>query len=991
MDQSATTLTGSLADQITTTPLSSDASRVEADFDDLKSKADGDASLSALNALLDQAPVANLLRGVFSGSPYLSGLIRQSASRLQAILNDKPDQHFEAARTELFADMAMCTDIAQAMVLLRRFKSDVALLTALADLGGVWPVMQVTKVLTETADAALQAAVAFLFRQAVKAGDWTDDGPVTVGDDPLSQTKDTGYIVLAMGKHGAGELNYSSDIDLIIFFEPDIAKVRDGLDVQRFFVRMTRDLVRMMDERTKDGYVFRTDLRLRPDAGATQAALSVDAALNYYESVGQNWERAALLKARAVAGDISAGEQVLRDLQPFIWRKYLDFAAISDIHAMKRQIHAFRGLGKISVAGHNVKLGRGGIREIEFFAQTQQLIAGGRQPELRVKPTLEALKCLQERDWITPEVRSDLDQDYLFLRALEHRIQMVADEQTHELPDDDERLLSLARFSGYRSVEELSGALVPVLENVQSHYAALFEDGPDHAGPKMNLVFAGEDDDPDTLANLIAMGFRQPQQVVAGVRSWHKGRYRAVRSKGGQERLTEMQPFLIQALSETADPDQAFAGFDRFLAELPAGVQLFAILKSSPSLLKLFADIMGTAPRMARILSRRHRLLDAVLDPRTFSVVPDAGELDQIIEAEFSGARDFQEVLDRARIVGNEQMFLIGVRILTGTINASKAGHAYALLADRLINALEHRVEDELQAVHGHVADGDTAVVAMGKLGGQEMTASSDLDLIVIYNHDQSKSETDGAKPLSPVQFYGRLTQRLITALSAPTAEGLLYEVDMRLRPSGNKGPVATALSSFVAYQESEAWTWEHMALTRARVVSGSDTVRWDVESAIDEVLMLNRDPEKLLTDVREMRQRIVDQKQTDNIWNLKQVRGGFVDVEFIAQYLQLKHSHEHPEVLDQTTVNAFRKLTEAGCLDQTDGEVLIASTRLLHDLGQILRLCLDVEFDPAQAPKGLKELLARAADSPSFAALEARLGDTLGRVRAIYQRIIGP
>ena len=987
MDANSKNANAALADLINKAPLSVADPRVDATMADLEKAVADNPDLASLAERLKQQPVRDLLSGIYAGSPYLCGLLRGAPERLQVLLSTPPDARFHTLCETLAQDMAALTDISDAMRVLRIFKSEVALLLALADLGGVWPVMRVTEVLSETADAALQAAVRFLFRRAVQTGDWLPDGKGKT--DPERPDITSGYIVLAMGKHGARELNYSSDIDLIIFFDPERASLRDGLEPQTFFVRMTRDLVQLMDERTRDGYVFRTDLRLRPDAGATQAALSRDAALYYYESVGQNWERAALLKARPIAGDLHAGEEILEELAPFIWRKYLDFAAISDIHAMKRQVHAFRGLGGISLAGHNVKLGRGGIREIEFFVQTQQLIAGGRQPELRVRQTLKALRCLEEREWITGEVRGDLDNAYRFLRSLEHRIQMVADEQTHELPNDEERLGSFARFCGYESTEALANSVIPVFETVQKHYAALFEDDPDTISPDMNLVFAGEDDDPDTVSNLKKMGFKEPQNVLSGVRAWHRGRYPAVSSQGGRERLTQVQPFLIQALSETADPDRAFVGFDRFLSELPTGVQLFAILKANPSLLKLFADIMGTAPRMARILSRRRRLLDAVLDPRTFSVLPDSEELDQIIAAEFAGADDFSEILDRARIVGNEQMFLIGVRVLTGTINASKAGGAYALLAARLIIALEREVQQELSVAHGEVAGGGTAVVAMGKLGGWEMTASSDLDLIIVYDLDSTVFETDGAKPLAPSQYYARLTQRLITALGAPTPEGALYEVDMRLRPSGNQGPVATALSSFIDYQTKEAWTWEHMALTRARVVSGSDELRPKVEAAIHAILVQPRDPVSIAADVREMRQRIWDQKKTENIWNLKQVRGGFVDLEFVTQYLQLIHANSHPEVLDQNTVAALRKLADAGCLAKADGDILIAGARMLHDLGQILKLCLDDDFEPEKAPNGLKELLARASDSPSFAALEAKLRDTLAAIQEIYERTL--
>lgn len=986
MDADTTSPNKSLADRFTTAPKSCSEPRVAADYDALISKAKEQAH-GTLAELLERAAVKEVICGVISGSPYLAQLIRTNPGRLYRILQTDPDRLFDDLVAEVCNNVSGADDRASVMKALRKFKANVALLTGLADLGGVWPVMRVTDVLTECADVALQSAVVFLFRQAVRAGDWIEtETDVQAHDSPASHS---GYIVLAMGKHGARELNYSSDIDLIIFFDPARATVRDGLEVQSFFVRMTRDLVQLMEERTGDGYVFRTDLRLRPDAGATQAALSVNAALNYYESVGQNWERAALIKARPVAGDIEAGQDLLDQLSPYIWRKYLDFAAIADIHAMKRQVHAFRGLGDITLAGHNVKLGRGGIREIEFFVQTQQLIAGGRQPDLRVRQTLEVLKRLAARGWITEETRDELDHAYRYLRTLEHRIQMVADEQTHELPNNAERLHSFARFAGYEDTDALGAALIPILKTVQAHYGELFEDPPDQPGPGMNLVFAGEDDDPDTLANLSNLGFGNPKQVVAGVRAWHRGRYPAVRSKTGQQLLTEVQPALVKALAETADPDRAFAEFDRFLSALPAGVQLFSILKTNPKLLTLLADIMGTAPRMARILSRRRRLLDAVLDPRTFSVLPDGAEIDQIIETEFEGARDFQDHLDRARIVGNEQMFLIGVRVLTGTINASKAGRAYALLAERLIAALTQVVEDELETAHGGFAGEGTAIVTMGKLGGHEMTASSDLDLILVYEVAEGQLESDGRKPLAPSQYYARLTQRLIMALSAPTAEGLLYEVDMRLRPSGNQGPVATAYESFVSYQAQDAWTWEHMALTRARVITGTAKLKSKVRKTIYDVLVRPRAPDSIARDVEDMRTRILAEKQTDNIWDLKQVRGGLVDLEFVTQYLQLIHAHAHPDVLDQTTTEALRNLTEANCLDPSDGDALMAAARLLHDLGQILRLCLDDAFDPQRAPQGLKDLLARAGDSPSFEALEVKLRDTLATVHGIYRTLI--
>ncbi len=941
-----------------------------------------DPSLGGLVALVEKSPLRDLVAGIVAGSSYLRSEIARNPKRFHELLRSVPEHRFAELSGHLASQLGEIDAFAEAMTAVRVFKSEVALLIALCDLAGVWSVNEVTRALSETADAALKGAVRYLFRQAVAKGDWLADGVA----DPAETS---GYMVLGVGKYGAFELNYSSDIDLIVFYELSRARLKPGLEPPTFFVRLTRDLVRLIDERTAAGYVFRTDLRLRPDAGATQIALSTDAAALYYESFGQNWERAALIKARAVAGDIEAGELFLAELAPFIWRRNLDFAAISDIHAMKRQIHAFRGFGDIGVAGHNIKLGPGGIREIEFFVQTQQLIAGGRQRNLRTRRTLEALRVLVEYGWIEKPIAEELADAYIYLRWIEHRIQMVADEQTQELPKDEARLESFARFAGYASLQEFSDAILSVLKRVQGHYARLFEGSPELSGDGDNLVFAGETDDPGTVAALERMGYTRPSDVLAAVRAWHHGRYPAVRSPRARELLTEVQPHLVKTFSETADPDRAFATFDRFLSELPGGVQLFSLLKANPELMNQLAQIMGTAPRLARILSRRRRLLDAIIDPRTFAALPSAQEIDALIDAELASAGDAQDVLDRARIVGSEQAFLIGVKVLTGAINASEAGNAYALLAERLIVALATDVEKEMERVHGRVPGGGAVVLAMGKLGGCEMTASSDLDLIVVYDFDSNAIQSDGAKPLAPSQYYARYTQRLISHLSAPTAEGALYEVDMRLRPSGQKGPVAAQLSTFREYQTTEAWTWEHMALTRARVITGPPELRQKVEAAIYDTLVRPRDRAVIAKDVLEMRARIAAEKGTDKIWDLKQVRGGLVDLEFIAQHLQLIHGAAHPEVLDQNTFAAFRKLSAAGLVPAADADSLIQATRLVHNLTQVLRLCLEEAFDPATASSGLKALLARAGDAPDFGALERQLRETLAGVTLQFSQLV--
>ena len=446
---------------------------------------------------------------------------------------------------------------------------------------------------------------------------------------------------------------------------------------------------------------------------------------------------------------------------------------------------------------------------------------------------------------------------------------------------------------------------------------------------------------------------------------------------------------MLDAFGRTAEPDLALATFDKVIANMPTGLQLFSLLAANPSLLRLVADIMGTAPRLANIIGRRPRLLDAVLDPGFFGVVPTPAKLSELVGCALDLASDYQDALDRARIVGREQGFLIGVRVLSGTISARQAGAAYAALAETLIEALAARVADELVLQHGSLPGGEVAVVAMGKLGGGEMTAASDLDLITVYDFAGDDAQSDGTRSLPGTQYYTRFTQRLIAALSALTAEGALYEVDMRLRPSGSQGPVATKLSSFIDYQTSSAWNWEHLALTRAHVVSGPVTLRHEINNTIKDVLLRPRDRTAVAEEVKTMRAKIAQEKGTSDIWDLKQVRGGLVDIEFLAQFLQIVNAAEHPDVLDQNTEMALTKLSAAGVLSPGDAEILIPAARLYHTLTQVLRLCLDNPFAAAEAPLALRELLARASDMPDFDTLEAMLKETLAAVREAFDRIV--
>ncbi|HZL32007.1 MAG TPA: bifunctional [glutamine synthetase] adenylyltransferase/[glutamine synthetase]-adenylyl-L-tyrosine phosphorylase [Pseudolabrys sp.] len=922
-----------------------------------------------------------LLESLAESSPFLWDLATGDAKRLLTLLKAEPEQHLAELLAASGQTAAQSTDIDDAMRILRRMKAEAALLIGLADIGGVWPVMRATRALTDLADTAVDAAVRFALSEAVRAGRLNPK-------DKKNPQVASGYIVLAMGKMGAYELNYSSDIDLIVFFDPDIAPLAKDAEAAPTFVRITQRVVKLLQEHSGDGYVFRTDLRLRPDPASTGIAISTPAALDYYESMGQNWERAMLIKGRACAGDIAAGEAILNELAPFVWRKYLDFNAVADVHAMKRQINAFRGHGEIAMEGHNIKLGRGGIREIEFFAQTQQLIAGGRNPHLRGRDTLGTLDRLCEDRWIEATARDAMKAAYCFLRAVEHRLQMVNDEQTQVLPGTRADMERFARFLGFPDRDAFAKILVGHFEKVQRYYARLFEKEPE--AEDAGLVFPPEADDGKTLDRLSALGFRAPLEASSIVRHWLEGEHRSLKGDMARGHLTALLPVLLEHIGRTDNPNATLVLFDHFLANLHGAARLLSLLRQKPELIALITLVLGTAPRLADTLARHPQVMDALVDPSFFGVLPDDEELQRRLDVALAQSRYDEDLLERIRMFGLEYMFLIGVRILSGTLTARLAGEAFARLADAVIRAVHSALTENFAQTYGTMRGGETAVLAMGKLGGREMTATSDLDLILVYDFDDTTPESSGKRKLYGGQYFARLTQRLINALTAQTNYGALYEVDMRLRPSGQAGPLATQLGSFTGYQESEAWTWEHMALTRARIVSASPGFRRRVEGVIHDILRQPRDAVQIAGDVVEMRSAIAREKGDGNPWDLKYAAGGLVDLEFIAQYLQLVHAHATPDILDTSTARVLDKARQLRLVSVEDAEVLRPAAQLYHDLTQILRLCLAGPFDAKTAGAGLLRLLARAADVPDFATLNATLVETQAKVRHNFVRILG-
>ncbi|MGH6994338.1 MAG: bifunctional [glutamine synthetase] adenylyltransferase/[glutamine synthetase]-adenylyl-L-tyrosine phosphorylase, partial [Stellaceae bacterium] len=673
---------------------------------------------------------------------------------------------------------------------------------------------------------------------------------------------------------------------------------------------------------------------------------------------------------------------------PFLWRKHLDFAAIQDIHSIKRQIHAHRGGAAVAVAGHNIKLGRGGIREIEFFAQTQQLIWGGREPELRQRQTVPALDALAAAGHISRQTADDLAEAYAFLRRVEHRLQMIDDAQTHTIPADADGIRHLALFLGYATADVFAADLTRRLTTVESHYANLFEEAPSLAAPG-NLVFTGSDDDPETLRTLTALGFADPGSVAGIVRAWHHGRYRATRSQRARELLTELVPALLRSFGASAAPDAALIRFDHFLGRLPAGVQSFSLLHQNPGLLDLVAEIMSAAPTLAETMMNRPGVLDAVLAAGFFDLLPPCAALTADVGQLLDRARHAEEMLDLARRWVAERKFQVGVQALRRRLDGEAAGGAFADIAEAALAALLPRVAADFARAHGTIAGGAIAVLGLGKLGSREMTYASDLDLILIYDAPDDAESTGGGQPLAAPTYYARLSQRFINALTAATAEGRLYDVDMRLRPSGTAGPVATSLQAFRRYHRELAWTWEQMALTRARPVAGDGAFVARVMAEIRSVLVRPRGTPELAGDVVAMRRRIADTRRNPPAFDVKHRPGGLVDIEFIAQFLQLRDAAQAPQILHANTRGALTALAAAGALTQGDCEILIRALTLWRNVQGLLKLTVPEPFDEAATPATVKNLIAHGAAAIDFNALKQDMDAAARAAHGLFRRLV--
>ncbi|MGI8704347.1 MAG: bifunctional [glutamate--ammonia ligase]-adenylyl-L-tyrosine phosphorylase/[glutamate--ammonia-ligase] adenylyltransferase [Sphingomicrobium sp.] len=832
---------------------------------------------------------------------------------------------------------------------LRRRRQGLALAVALGDLSGELDLEQVTALLSDFADRsidrAIEVAVAELF----------------AGEKPR------GLAVIAVGKLGSRELNFSSDVDLVLLFDPARLPRRDRAEPGDSAVRIGRRMVELLQKRTEDGYVARVDLRLRPSPEVTPIVLPVNAAISHYESAAVGWERAAFIRARCCAGDRSVGEDFLAAIEPFVWRRALDFGAIDEIASMTQQIRDHYSKGQKFGPGFDLKRGRGGIREVEFFVHASQLVHGGREPDLRASATLDAIKAIERAGYLDPGLADDLSLAYRRLRTAEHRVQMVDDKQTHLLPPGEAALTNVAKLHGFEAGSQLLDWLAPSVERVGAAFDELADESSERLATNPELL----------RAELEALGFPDVDSALRRVAEWRSGRPRSLRSAAATSAFEGMLPALLRAIGRSADPMRALNRLSDVVERLPSGVNLYRLLEAQPKLATLLARILAHAPALSDQLARRPELLDTLLDSSCFDPPSPAAEFAKFLEDEMKG-QPYDLALDRARRLINDRRFALGVQLIDLREHPLAVGEGYARVAEGALIALADSAIGEFETAHGRFPGAELLILGLGRLGGGVLTNASDLDIVYLFTNPEGEA-SDGLKPLGPADYFNRLANRVTAALSVPSPAGPLYDVDTRLRPQGSQGMLVVSLDAFADYQRKEAWTWEHMALARARPVFGSAGARERVSSLISKVLLKPFDPSKLVADAVKMREDIARHKPPSGPLDVKLGEGGLVDLEFAIHLLQLTHK----KGLDPRLEVATGQLAEAGLIDAK----VVDAQRLLTEMLVTIRLVAPETTTPSGESC---ELMAKACGADNWGELLARHDEARHSVAALWTQVKG-
>ncbi len=879
---------------------------------------------------------------------------RDNSSFLAQLIDRQPAlvHMLEAGEFDAALASALTIEAESLSATLRKRRQGVALVTAIADLSGSWDLTKVTRTLSDFADTALDTAIAAAIEERVPGA------------------PNQGFAVIGLGKHGGQELNYSSDIDPIFLFDPKTLPHREGEEAQESAIRIGKRIVELLHNVDENGYVFRVDMRLRPSPEISPIALPVEAAIGYYESSALAWEQAAFIRSRAAAGDKKLAGYFLDSIKPFIWRRSLDFGQIRNIRSMSAQIRDHYSRGQVFGLGYDLKRGRGGIRECEFFAQVHQLIHGGRDEKLRVADTRAALAALSEAGWIGVNEAAIVSAHYERLRTIEHRLQMIADRQTHNLPASAEECDRVARLDGLVNSEALLAELAPDVTEIRTIYDGLVGD------PEDNTVRLADEGVP-LEEQLSDMGFSDPSNIAQRIARWRSGKLRAIRSETARDAFEAVLPKLLEVLGRSADPASAIARFDNLIEALPSAVNFFLLLEARPALLQLIGGILCYAPVLAEALGARAEYLDGLIDATALELPGSVSDIANDLHRDTAGL-DYQSLLNQVRVFVGEKRFALGVQLTEGRSTPDQVGRGYAHLAEAALQILSQATVAEFEAAHGRIKDGELVILGLGRLGGETLTHASDLDIVMLFT-GRFDAESDGTRPLGATQYFNRLAQRVVAALSVPTASGALYEIDTRLRPSGAQGLLCVSLDSFARYQREDAWVWEHMALTRARPIFGSSRAKSSAQNIIDEILAAPRDETKTLAEIGKMRSEIKTHKQPAGPLDVKLLPGGLIDAEFVIHALQLTGAAKAVPQLDQ----AAEALQAAGALPAEFGE----AQALLSHLLILLRL---IAPDCTIPPEAAQQRIADCMAQKNWAELSYAVDNARSIVLKQYQKLLG-
>ena len=874
---------------------------------------------------------AHILATAMHLAPYLDQLYKNNITLLPRILTEDTHQLMLTVNDTLISDFDQATTNDHAMKAIRIFRQKINTIVTVLDVLDQASVAHQIAWLSQAADLASSTLASWLEITARQKN---------------RLKPNASWTILGMGKLGSGELNFSSDIDLIILYNT----ASDDLDSGRVYIDLARQFASIMSQPTADGIGWRVDYRLRPNPSVTPVAMRFDNAISYYESMARTWERVAFVRARPVAGSIDLAEQFLSEIQSFIWRRYLDYTVINDMKMMLQREPKPQDL-----FGYNVKKGNGGIRSIEFAVHVQQIIAGGRQTDLRQRSTIEALANLGRLNWIKPETARLLSKHYFQLRRLEHRIQMIHDAHSHQFPRHGAALADLAQFCGYQDVISFRKAVHALTDSVISHTASISEKLGIHPGDadttdtiSLSLLLDQDDDSDAVTTALSDLGFNDVNSITTTCRRWMAGQVPATQSSRSKDILGRILPEMLTQISKAEIPDQALHAFIRLVENLPIGVQFFSLLESNPNITKVIASLLVASPRMAENLATHSALVDDLLYAEFWQAIDDdINTMASTLSQQMAASPSYEDKLNQLRVMLRHWHFRAHVHLITGILEPSEIGLILTNIAEAAIIAALPVAQEHIHSRYGSLDVGGLAIMAMGRLGTGEMTSSSDLDLVFIHqtpDNDQNQNQimTNGKRPIHASMYFTRIGQELINILTAPTAEGKGFEVDMRLRPSGKSGPVTIAFDRFASYQQEQAWTWEHMALIRARVITGfrHESLTEQITSCLARLMKMPRDKAKVIQDAKDMRQRITKHNPPRSSHDLRLIPGGLIDMDFFAQMMQLLYPCPDGRRYGQA-IDAITALTRRGVISGDDEQTLKSAMTVLLDLNQIMRLVI--------------------------------------------------